>query len=58
MIKLARTMDFRVVAKQVEHQEDFDWLRNIGVDYMQGHFVELPTALGSETTGTFRALNL
>ena len=27
MIKLARTMEFRVVAEQVEQQEDFDWLR-------------------------------
>jgi diguanylate cyclase (GGDEF)-like protein/PAS domain S-box-containing protein len=26
MIKLARTMQFRIVAEQVEHQDDFDWL--------------------------------
>ncbi len=36
MIKLARTMQFRIVAEQVEHQEDFDWLRDIGVDFVQG----------------------
>ena len=57
MIKLARTMQFRVVAEQVEYQEDFDWLREVGVDFVQGHFVESPSLLGTSTTGTFRALN-
>jgi EAL domain-containing protein (putative c-di-GMP-specific phosphodiesterase class I) len=57
MIKLARTMQFRIVAEQVEHQEDFDWLRDSGVDFAQGHFIEPPVALGSATTGTFRLLN-
>ena len=58
MIKLARTMHFRIVAEQVEQQEDFDWLRNIGIDYIQGHFVDPPAALGSiSTTGTYRTLS-
>ncbi len=57
MIKLARTMQFRVVAEQVEHQEDFDWLRDIGVDFVQGRFIEPAVALGSATTGTFRVLS-
>jgi len=57
MIKLARTMQFRVVAEQVEYQEDFDWLREIGVDFVQGHFVESPTYLGAATTGSYRTLN-
>ncbi|MCH8866448.1 MAG: EAL domain-containing protein [Proteobacteria bacterium] len=57
MIKLARTMQFRVIAEQVEHQEDFDWLRNSGVDFVQGHFIEAPVPLGSATTGTFRQLH-
>jgi len=57
MIKLARTMQFRVVAEQVEHQEDFDWLRDVGIDFMQGNFVEAPVTLGSATTGTFRILD-
>jgi diguanylate cyclase (GGDEF)-like protein/PAS domain S-box-containing protein len=56
MIKLARTMDFRVIAEQVERQEDFDWLRDVGVDFVQGNFVEAPTMLGSGQTGTFRML--
>ena len=54
MIKLARTMQFKVVAEQVEEQEDFDWLRENGVDFVQGNFVDPPTALG--TTGTYRTL--
>jgi diguanylate cyclase (GGDEF)-like protein len=58
MIKLARTMHFRIVAEQVEQQEDFDWLRDVGIDYIQGHFVDPPAALGSvSTTGSFRILN-
>ena len=56
MIKLARTMQFRIVAEQVEHQDDFDWLRDSGVDFVQGHFIEPPVALGNATTGTFRIL--
>lgn len=57
MIKLARTMEFRVIAEQVEHQEDFDWLRDIGVDFVQGRFVEAPNMLGSATTGSYRILS-
>jgi len=57
MIKLARTMQFRIVAEQVEHQEDFDWLRDIGVDFVQGYFIEEPATLGTSTTGTYRILD-
>lgn len=58
MIKLARTMQFRIVAEQVEQQEDFDWLRDVGVDFVQGYFIESPSRLGStSSTGTFRTLN-
>ena len=56
MIKLARTMQFKVVAEQVEEQEDFDWLRDNGVDFVQGNFVDPPAALGTGTTGTYRTL--
>ena len=58
MIKLARTMSFRIVAEQVEHQEDFDWLRDSGVDFVQGYFIEAPARLGTtSSTGTYRTLN-
>ena len=56
MIKLARTMQFRIVAEQVEQQEDFDWLRDVGVDFAQGHFIESPMPLGSGSTGTYHIL--
>jgi diguanylate cyclase (GGDEF)-like protein/PAS domain S-box-containing protein len=56
MIKLARTMHFRIVAEQVEHQEDFDWLRDIGIDFIQGHFVDAPMTLGAGTSGNYRVL--
>ncbi|MEX2258968.1 MAG: EAL domain-containing protein [Woeseia sp.] len=60
MIKLARTMEFRIIAEQVESQADFDWLRNIGVDFVQGNFIDPPAILGSNTaqSGTHRALQL
>ncbi|NNF40058.1 MAG: EAL domain-containing protein [Woeseiaceae bacterium] len=54
MVKLARTMHFRVVAEQVENQEDFDWLRDIGVDFVQGNFVDPPSLLGTPAAATFR----
>jgi diguanylate cyclase (GGDEF)-like protein/PAS domain S-box-containing protein len=57
MIKLARKMQFRIVAEQVEHQDDFDWLREVGVDFIQGRFIEAPAALGVAAAGTFRSLN-
>jgi diguanylate cyclase (GGDEF)-like protein/PAS domain S-box-containing protein len=57
MIKLARTMEFKIVAEQVEYQEDFDWLRDVGVDFVQGRFIEAPALLGSGTTGTYRVIN-
>lgn len=47
MIKLARTMHFRTVAEEVEEQADFDLLRNLGVDYVQGYFVERPEMVGA-----------
>jgi EAL domain-containing protein (putative c-di-GMP-specific phosphodiesterase class I) len=57
MIKLARKMEFRVVAEQVEQQEDFDWLRDTGIDFVQGNFVEAPAALGAAArSGVHRTL--
>ena len=57
MIKLARTMEFRIVAEQVEQQDDFDWLREVGVDFVQGYFIEAPALLGASGTGTYRILD-
>ena len=45
MIKLARTLDFQVVAEQVEDPESFEALRGLGVDFVQGFVVERPRPL-------------
>jgi len=47
MVKLARTLDFRVVAEQVEDQASFEALRALGVDFVQGYVVEKPRPLQS-----------
>ena len=58
MIKLARTMEFRIVAEQVEQQEDFDWLREVGVDFVQGNFVAPPATLGTSGGVPRRSLDI
>ncbi len=45
MVKLARTLDFQVVAEQVEDQTAFEVLRELGVDFVQGYAVERPRPL-------------
>jgi len=45
MVKLARTLDFKVVAEQVEDQSSFEALRELGVDFVQGYAVEKPRPL-------------
>jgi diguanylate cyclase (GGDEF)-like protein/PAS domain S-box-containing protein len=45
MVKLARTLDFQVVAEQVEDQSSFEALRGLGVDFVQGFVVERPRPL-------------
>jgi diguanylate cyclase (GGDEF)-like protein/PAS domain S-box-containing protein len=45
MVKLARTLDFLVVAEQVEDQTSFEALRDLGVDFVQGYVVERPRPL-------------
>jgi diguanylate cyclase (GGDEF)-like protein/PAS domain S-box-containing protein len=44
--RLAKTVGFKVVAEQVEAQADFDALREMGVDYIQGYYVERPHRIG------------
>jgi len=45
MVKLARTLDFQVVAEQVEDQSSFETLRALGVDFVQGYAIERPRPL-------------
>ncbi len=47
MIKLARTLDFQVVAEQVEDQASFQAVRQLGVDFVQGYVIERPHPLPS-----------
>ena len=42
MIKLARTLHFKVIGEQVEDQQTFDAARLLGVDYMQGYIIARP----------------
>jgi EAL domain-containing protein (putative c-di-GMP-specific phosphodiesterase class I) len=44
-IKLSRSLDFLVIAEQVEDQASFDALRELGVDFIQGYVVERPRPL-------------
>jgi diguanylate cyclase (GGDEF)-like protein/PAS domain S-box-containing protein len=43
---VSRIIGFRVIAEQVETQADFEALRAIGVDFIQGNFVDPPHRLG------------
>lgn len=47
IVRLARTVGFRVVAEQVETQADFDALREMGVDYIQGNYIDVPRRIGT-----------
>lgn len=47
---LSRILGFRVIAEQVETQADFEMLRTIGVDFIQGNFVDRPHRLGEAPT--------
>ena len=57
MVKLARTLDFQVVAEQVEDPASFETLRELGVDFVQGYFVEAPSKPATaSSTGSYRTL--
>jgi diguanylate cyclase (GGDEF)-like protein/PAS domain S-box-containing protein len=45
MIRLARTLNFQVIAEQVEDASTMDAARRIGVDYLQGFAVGRPERL-------------
>jgi EAL domain-containing protein (putative c-di-GMP-specific phosphodiesterase class I) len=44
-IQLSKSLDFLVIAEQVEDQASFDALRELGVDFIQGYVVERPRPL-------------
>ena len=45
MIKLARSLNFQVIAEQVEDLSALDSARRMGVDFVQGYQVGRPTPL-------------
>jgi diguanylate cyclase (GGDEF)-like protein/PAS domain S-box-containing protein len=45
MIKLARTLNFKVIAEQVEDEAGIEAARRMGVDYIQGYAVGRPQLL-------------
>ena len=45
MIKLARTLNFKVIAEQVEDESSVEAARAMGVDYLQGYALGRPTPL-------------
>ncbi len=45
MIKLARTLNFKVIAEQVEDAAALDTARRMGVDYVQGYVIGRPQPL-------------
>ena len=47
MVKLARSLDIRVVAEQVETQSALDAVRGMGIDFVQGHVIGEPAPLRS-----------
>ena len=47
--RLSKAVGFKVVAEQVEDQLSFDNLRDLGVNFIQGNYVEAPRSLGSSS---------
>jgi diguanylate cyclase (GGDEF)-like protein/PAS domain S-box-containing protein len=47
MIKLARTLNFRIIAEQVEDNAALDAARRMGVDYIQGFVIARPARLAT-----------
>ena len=45
MIKLARSLKFKVIAEQVEEASAADFVRRIGVDFLQGYAIGRPKPL-------------
>ena len=45
LVRLAKQLEFRVIAEQVEDGETLAYLRRIGVDFVQGYAIERPRPL-------------
>jgi len=45
MIELSRSLNFRIVAEQVEDQPSMDKVTSMGIDFAQGFFIGRPQPL-------------
>jgi nitrogen regulatory protein P-II 2 len=45
--RLSKAVGYKVIAEQVEDQPSFDGLRDLGVNFIQGNYVEPPKLMGS-----------
>jgi EAL domain-containing protein (putative c-di-GMP-specific phosphodiesterase class I) len=52
--RLSKAVGFKVIAEQVEDQSSFDSLRDLGVNFIQGNYVEEPSSLGSDERSSTR----
>ena len=55
MIKLARTLNFKVIAEQVEDSAALDAARRMGVDFVQGYAIARPQPLPLAAAVDFRS---
>ena len=55
MIKLARSLNFQVIAEQVEDLSALDSARRMGVDFVQGYQVGRPTAAAARQLNLYPA---
>jgi EAL domain-containing protein (putative c-di-GMP-specific phosphodiesterase class I) len=42
VINISKVMDLRTIAEYVENEEQFEILKDIGIDYAQGFFISIP----------------
>jgi len=42
IVAFTKNMDMKVVAEQVEIKEEFDIVKELGVDYIQGYYLGRP----------------
>jgi diguanylate cyclase (GGDEF)-like protein/PAS domain S-box-containing protein len=50
MVELSRSLNFRIVAEQVEDQLSLDTVRNMGIDFVQGYIIGRPQPLSVTPT--------
>jgi diguanylate cyclase (GGDEF)-like protein/PAS domain S-box-containing protein len=49
MVKLGQSLNFKIIAEQVEDEESYDTVTRLGVDFVQGYIVGKPRTLYPDT---------